>query len=1042
VTLKPHQGSIEPVAQTPQFQYVLIALHRSRSAVIGTRCLIILMTLLLPTLALGSIRTSGDYIRADFTVEEGLPDNVVNAIIQTGNGLLWVGTESGLASFDGREFTPIDLRIPGSPAQGSVDTLVEASNGDLWVGTHAGVVLIPRKALDQFDPSQLTYYRLGPGASDEVEVLFQTRDGALWAGTNHGLYRQESGGFVPVIPALSVNRIAEALDGHLLLITQRGFIEWDGHRIIEHPGLAASFGVHDDQIFNVYQDQSGTMWYCTNTGIVRRGRHPFASFHSDIAPRTAAFRTYAAPDGNIWVATGRGLYRAAGDRLEAPAPEIHARSFYAGRDGELWAGTNGNGLIRLKRRAVRMYTSADGLLDDLAMAALSGRDGRLWVGSNCGLSVFEGNRFKSYREKDGLFNSCVWALAEDRNRDLWIGTYGGGLFRFRNGRFNQYSLEQGLVGKIVLQIGVAQDDSLWIATPDGISHMQNGHFRNYTIADGLSSNQVFDVYQDRSGRIWAATQGGIDHLVGETFVPLPRAPQTYNPLSIQFAEDSLGDLYTMDSPKGISLIENDRLITVNEDIKALGMVESPQHDLWFSGIDGIIRIARDDLKKSVKDRDAPLDYARFDRADGLNSVQCSVGAPNMAITPDEKLWVATVKGMVMIDLAHLPQKSPKPKVFVGAVTIGRLKELARGQLKLLPGTHHVELHMEAIDLASPEKVRLQYRMDGVDAGWLDADASRTAIYTDIPVGTHAFHVRASGSNGVWDRIGIIYNVTQQPYYYQTTWFLFVSISAFVLLLSALYLIRVRQIVRQTRIRLEERLVERERIARELHDTLLQGFLSASMQLDVVEDQLPDDAPTKPLVGRVLQTMRQVTKEGRSALNGLRSQETDSDNLALAFARVRHELSADETIAYRVIARSAPRRLRPQIRDEVYRIGREAIVNSFLHGKANSVEVDVEFGNKYLRILVRDDGCGIDPHVLDSGREGHWGLPGMRERSEGIGATLKLRSRIGAGTEVELIVPGAIAFEGQPRGPISQCVAWLSREKFEIVSNGQKKREHK
>src|SRR6267378_4501402 len=248
-------------------EHGLMSLRKPRCGISIRSCLACVMTLAGSVVALGSSRTTDDYIRTNFTVEDGLPDNIVNAIVQTGNGLLWVGTESGLARFDGREFIPIDLHIPDAPPQGSVSSLVEASNGDLWVGTHAGVVLIPRSALDQFDSTQLTYYQLSRGASDEVESLYQSRDGVIWVGTNHGLYRQESGKFVSVISALSVNRIAESLDGHLLLITGRGFVEWDGHRIIEHPGLAASLGVHDDQIFNVFQDRAGTMWYCSEAGI-------------------------------------------------------------------------------------------------------------------------------------------------------------------------------------------------------------------------------------------------------------------------------------------------------------------------------------------------------------------------------------------------------------------------------------------------------------------------------------------------------------------------------------------------------------------------------------------------------------------------------------------------------------------------------------------------------------------------------------------------------------------------------------------------------
>ncbi len=1033
--LSGHRHAIKALTAWSKLKHRQIPLPHSNALVMC--CLVFMLMLANTALALDTSRFADSYIRTDFTVENGLPDNVVNAIAQTANGLLWVGTESGLASFDGRDFTAIDLKTAGSPSPGAVRALLESSDGDLWVGTDVGAVVIPRSALDRFDPALLTFYRLSSGPSLAVDALLQARDGTLWAGTDDGLYRRDSGRFVEVIPAVSVSQINQALDGHLLLVTGHGFMEWDGHQIIRHPGLAASLGVHEDQIFGVFQDRSGTMWYCTFQGVMRRGDPRPPALKPSQVEKTAAFRVYQDFEDNLWVASGIGIYRVDGEQLETPAPNLHARSFYVSRDGDLWLGTNGNGLAHLRRRVVHMFTAADGLPNDIAMAVLPSHDGRLWVGSNCGLSVFDGKHFKFYSEKDGLLNSCVWSLAEDAEHNLWIGTYGGGLFRFRDGRFLQYSAEQGLISKIVLQIVVAQDDSLWAATPDGLSHIRNGYIRNYTVADGLSSNLVLSVHQDRAGNIWVATHGGVDRLAGERFLPFPPNQLKDGPFSARFAEDSLGDLYTAASPRGISLVTNNQLISANEDLKLLSMVESPQHELWFSGNNGVIRMRRDDLLNAVRDHDGPLDYRVFDRSDGMNSVQCSVGSPNIAIAADGKLWVATLKGLAMIDLAQVPRVTRKPKIFVGAITVGQHKQLAGQELILPPGTHHVEIHLEAIDLASPGKLRLQYRLDGVDAGWLDADASRTAVYTNIPTGAHTFHVRASDSDGVWDRTGIAYNITQRPYFYQTTWFQLVAVSAVILLLSAAYLVRVRQIVGQTRMRLEERLVERERIARELHDTLLQGVLSASMQLDLAEDQLPDDSPTKPLLKRVLQMMRQVIEEGRNALRGLRTHDADSGDLAIAFSRMGREFAVDDKIAYCVIAQSAARPLRPQIRDEAYRIGREAIVNAFVHAKANSVEVDIEYARRYFRILVRDDGCGIDAHVLDSGREGHWGLPGMRERAEGIGAGFKLRSRTGAGTEVELTIPGAIAFEDELNGPISRWLPWLSREKFETPATNRK-----
>jgi signal transduction histidine kinase len=243
-------------------------------------------------------------------------------------------------------------------------------------------------------------------------------------------------------------------------------------------------------------------------------------------------------------------------------------------------------------------------------------------------------------------------------------------------------------------------------------------------------------------------------------------------------------------------------------------------------------------------------------------------------------------------------------------------------------------------------------------------------------------------------------------------------------------LRIYFLTRQLNVRFQERLAERTRIAQDLHDTLLQGVLSASMQLDVAEDQVPENSPAKPLLKRVLQLMGQVTEEGRIALRGLRT--TPSDNLSLetAFSRMRQELGVSEKIGYRVVAQSATRPLRPLIRDEVYRIGREALVNAFRHSSASIVEVEVDYASSYLRVMVRDDGRGIDPVVLQTGREGHWGLVGMRERSESIGGKLKLRSRVGAGTEIELVVPSAIAFEGQLHYTPSRWRHWLSRERFE------------
>ena len=953
---------------------------------------------------------SDQYIRTDFTVEAGLPDNVVNSIVQTRNGILWVGTQSGLASFDGREFTPIALRIAGAPPQGAVHAMIEAANGDLWVGTQSGVVLIPKRAVDSLNPSDAVFYPLGMHVGIQADSLYQGQDGVIWAGTPHGLYRMVRGSFVQTISGVSVSRISGALDGHLFLITQRGFLEWNGEKIIEHPELAERLGVHDDQIFNVSQDRDGTIWYCTNAGVKRLALHPVKDLEPQQVAQTAAYRTYQDPQGFIWVATGIGLYRVRDNVMETPAPLVNARCFWIGEDGELWLGTNGNGLVRLKRRVVRMFTNADGLPNNLTMAVLPTRDGKLWIGSNCGLSMFDGNRFTTYREIDGLLNSCVWALAEDHKNGIWIGTYGGGLFQYSAGRFAQYSVEDGLVSTIVSQITVARDGTLWVATPDGISHLQNGRSKNFTVAQGLSSNQVSSVYEDRGGTIWAETQGGIDRLEGDRFVPFSTLQNHGEALPVRMGQDSFGDLFTADSPKGISLIRDDKLIPVNEDLNVLGIVESPQHELWLSSKNGILHVSPKDLSDSVNDHAFPLDYQLFDTADGLNSTQAGAGSPNIAISQDGKLWVATVKGLAMLEISKLRRPSHKPNVFISSVTIERNRQNAQREIVLAPGTHHLELHLDAVDLGSPEKVRIQFRMDGVDSLWLDADSSRTAVYSNIPPGSHLFHVRASTGDGIWDRVGVVYTVRQQPYFFQRGWFQLACVTFALLILYGAYLIRMRQIVRRTQMRLEERITERERIARDLHDTFFQGIQGILLRFHTGTSQLSPNEPARVIFEEALNTSDKVMLEGRELVQDLRTTKVCSEDLPATLAITGNSLKRVADAQFTVIVNGTRRVLHPIVEEELNKIGKEALSNAFHHAHAQTIEAELTYDSHGLRLRVRDDGRGIDPEILRRGhKDGHWGLPGMRERAKKVGANLEVWSHSHAGTEIEIRVPATLAF---------------------------------
>jgi len=983
--------------------------------------MLLLGALAVRALALDPWQPVGSYSRTRFTKEDGLPSSTVNVVLQTRNGFLWVGTSSGLARFDGTHFTTIEFS-PQTPTDGLSRALAEGPDGDLWVGTNTGVLRIPSAALDQFGRLPSTVYHPGSGASDTINVLHAGRDGVIWAGTEGGVYRLEQGAFSAVLQNVSVSRIEEASSGHLLIITSEGFVEWDGARLVKHPDLPTRLDIPTNKIFHVMEDHTGTRWLCTAGGVARQTSGSIERLQPyGIHVALEAYRAYEDPQGNVWLILAERLFRATATGYE-PVQDIRAKYVYVDRDGDLWLGSGGDGLIRLKNRIVRMYTTGDGLGSNVTTAVLPASGGKLWVGGSCGgLSLFDGHRFRIYGEKDGLINTCVYALAEDRNGNLWVGTYGGGLFRFRDGRFTQYLKPVGLPTDAVLGLLPASDGSLWLLTPsDGVSRMRDEHFRNYTTADGLSSNHPGNLYQDRRGVIWVGTPGGIDRLAGDRFVAIGQVSGAHSYRVL--GEDSLGTLYAAASPGGIFRIDGDRLISVTNRLIVSGMVQD-QGDLGFCG-DGISRASADALQRWEHEQDAPPDFVRFGPTDGLLSTECGLGLPNLAVTSDGKLWAATLQGLAMLDLPRLPRNHKTPAIYMEQITVGRTLRPPGHELVLPPGPHHVELHFGAIELASPEKIHMQYRLDD-DQEWLDAGTTSSAIYSSFSVGRHKFHVRACNSDGMWDRAGIVYYITQLPYFYETNLFRLAIVAIFGLLLAGAYRLRLRRLTAEINARLDERVLERTRLARELHDTLIQTIQGSKMVADAGLDDPADTARLYHALERVSNWLAQATQEGRAALIALRSSTTQHNDLAEAFKRAGENCILHKSMTFALSVQGIAREMHPIVRDEVYLIGYEAMRNACLHSRGTRVDVELSYARD-LVVRVRDNGIGINQEVVVKGKKGHFGVPGMHERADRIRAKLRFNST-SAGTEVELIVPGNLTFpDGKlaPQRPLTKLLRFL------------------
>ena len=388
----------------------------------------------------------------------------------------------------------------------------------------------------------------------------------------------------------------------------------------------------------------------------------------------------------------------------------------------------------------------------------------------------------------------------------------------------------------------------------------------------------------------------------------------------------------------------------------------------------------------------------------------------MTATKDGKLWVATVGGAAMLDLSRLPPAAGKPFEYISEVEVDRKKRNAGRQLILAPGLHHTELQLGSIELSSPERVHMQYRLDGIDSEWLDAKPDGAVVYTTIPHGTYLFHVRASNGDGVWDRQGIMYRITQEPFFYETATFRILLIVAGCILLTGAYRFRLLQESARMKMRLEERVAERERIARDLHDTLLQSFQGSLFEVQAARNlfpRRPDDA--MHTLDEAIHSAEGAIAEGRDAILDLRSGSGAPSDLAHLLAAAGQELSGTVASnvgspAFCVTVEGSPRDLETVLQDALYRIGREILRNAFRHARAKKIEVEIRYDVQEFRIRFRDDGIGIDAKVLDEGaRPGHWGLPGVRERAKAAGARVDFWSEVAASTEVQVVVPASVAY---------------------------------
>jgi len=971
--------------------------------------------------ALDADRTISQYLRDRWSGDSGFPGGPVNAIAQTADGYLWIAAEKGLVRFDGLTFRLVDAGA-GTGAGPAVLGVAGAADGSVWarlrgvglVRAHGG--RLDNLLVDQGAPRSVVTamtrardgtmllatlahgaqaYRGGrfapiavPGAlpsSSFVISIVEATDGAIWLGTRDaGLFRLHGGTVsrhMDDLPDRKINCLLAAPDGKVWIGTDRGVARWTGTEISQ---AGVPVALRQTPALALTRDRESNLWVAAGTqGLLRLGPdgavHTAAEAGWTVGHVSATFEDR---DGNLWVGTDRGIERWRDPVFTTYAgpqglPADASGPIHAAADGRVWFGPSSGGLFWIRDGRVHRVAAA-GLPDDVVYS-IHGAENEVWVGRQRGgvtalrVGGDDSLAVERYTQREGLAQDSVFSIHRTRDGSVWAGTLSAGASLLSHGRLVTYDTRSGLPSNTVASLLEAGDGTMWFGTPNGLTARSPVGWRTYTTAQGLPSNDVNTLFEDRAGALWVGTAKGLAVVRRGTITAAGTSEPELRGSILGFAEDARGWL-------------------------------------WIHATDEILRVDRQALAGNAL---RPGDVRRYGIADGLPGLASVKRHRVVAQDPQGRIWFALTRGVSMADPARADGRALPAVTVVEQLTADGASVDVRGPIRL-SASRRIAVGYAGLSLTVPERVRFRYRLDGFDREWSEPVAERQAVYTNLAPGPYRFRVVASNSDGLWNGSESSLSFVIQPLTWQTAWFQLTAAACTGLVGWGLYRLRVRQVSRRLNARFEERLAERTRIAQELHDTLLQGFVSASMQLHVAVDGLPEDSPSRTSLARVHELMRRVIDEGRNAVRGLRSASTAPHDLEQAFAGVQQELGGGAA-AYRVIVDGRPRGLKPMIRDEVYRIAREGLVNAFRHSGATQIELELEYGTRELHVLVRDDGRGIDPQVVRGGTDGHWGIPGMRERAERIGATLKIRSRADAGTEVELRVPGSVAFERQSAG---------------------------
>ena len=959
-------------------------------------------------LALDSRRDLSELSHEIWLTENGLPQNTVHAIAQTKDGYVWIGTEEGLARFDGIRFTLFDKQNTPQLKSNYIRTLLVDRAGALWIGTAEGLV--------HMRDGKFRLFTTNEGLpSNTIQAVYEDRNGDLWVATANGLGLFKSGGLTTFttkerLVGGSIQALFEDAEGALWIATPYGVGRLKDGKFANY---TVRDGLGSNSVRAIQQDRAGRVWFGSLGGLTSFSDGRFRTYTTrDGLPNDRIISLLVGRDGDLLVGTAGGLCRLTDGRFTGLNPRDALAtstilSLFEDLEGNLWIGTESGGISLLKDTKFTTYTVRNGLSNDLVKSIYEDRQGNVWIGTDGGgLNLLKDGKLTVYTTREGLSSNVVLALFGDDAGNLWAGTPEG-LNRFSGGKFSTYTAAEGLANNDVRSIYGDRRGNLWIGTRGGLTRIKDGVFRTFTEVDGLPNDLIATLFEDSKGNLWIGTFGGLGKLTNEEFTSFTTKDGLSSDVVISIYEDSEGTLWIGTNGGGLNRMKDGQLNTYNTangllDDVVYRILEDDRNNLWLSGRKGIFQIGKKELEEFASGRIASIAPVAYGTADGMMTRECSGGGdPAGWRGSDGKLWFPTIKGVAMIDPGRMKTNAQAPPVVIEQIRVNDQPITLNDRIELPPGTTRLDLYYTAPSFVAPEKVRFKYKLEGFDKDWIDSGTRRIAYYTNLRPGAYTFRVSASNNDGVWNETGAAFSLYLKPYFYQTYWFYAVCLLVLALLGWLLFRLRVRAMQAQ----FGAVLGERSRMAREIHDNLAQELTGISVQLEVVARTMPSEAEAaRTYLDLARRQVRHGIAEARRYVWNLRSPTLESNDLPTALGETARRLTSETAIQAQVEVNGTFRPLPRLVEDNLLRIGQEAVNNAVRHAHPQRILVNLVFDAGRVRLSVQDDGQGFDNEMTSNGRAGHFGLIGMRERAEQIGGTLSIHSIEGSGTEVVADVP--------------------------------------